>query len=444
MFRDVMDIIYILIKPTLNFNPCRLTPQSYNRYVKNATFAPPLGSTLTFLTISMQKDLYQHPDYYLVDELLSDEHKLIRDSVRAYVKKEISPIIEEYAQKAEFPSQIIKGLGDLGCFGPFIPQEYGGAGLDYISYGIMMQELERGDSGIRSTASVQGSLVMFPIYKFGSEEQKKKYLPKLATGEWMGCFGLTEPNHGSNPAGMETNFKDAGDHVILNGAKMWISNAPFAQVAVVWAKDESGEIRGLIVERGMEGFTTPETHGKWSLRASATGELVFDNVKVPKENILPGVKGLKGPLTCLSSARYGIAWGALGCAMDCYDTALRYSQQRVQFDRPIAGFQLTQKKLAEMITEITKSQLLNWRLGVLRDEDRATPAQISMAKRNSCDIALKVAREARQILGGMGITGEFSIMRHMMNLESVVTYEGTHDIHLLITGMDVTGINAFK
>lgn len=392
----------------------------------------------------MQKDLYQHPDYYLVDELLTEEHKLIRDSVRAYVKKEISPIIEEYAQNAAFPEQIIKGMGELGCFGPFVPQEYGGAGLDYISYGIMMQELERGDSGVRSTASVQGSLVMFPIYKFGSEEQKKKYLPKLATGEWMGCFGLTEPDHGSNPAGMLTNFKDAGDHVILNGSKMWISNAPFAQVAVVWAKDESGEIRGLIVERGMEGFSTPETHGKWSLRASATGELVFDNVKVPKENILPGVKGLKGPLSCLSSARYGIAWGALGCAMDCYDTALRYAKQRVQFDRPIAGFQLTQKKLAEMITEITKSQLLNWRLGVLRDEDRATPAQISMAKRNSCDIALKVSREARQILGGMGITGEFSIMRHMMNLESVVTYEGTHDIHLLITGMDVTGLNAFK
>lgn len=397
-----------------------------------------------YLTFDMQKDLYQHPDYYLVDELLTDEHKLIRDTVRAYVKKEISPIIEEYAQKAEFPKQIIKGLGELGCFGPFIPQKYGGPGLDYISYGIMMQELERGDSGVRSTASVQGSLVMFPIYKFGSEEQKMKYLPKLATGEYMGCFGLTEPNHGSNPAGMLTNFKDAGDHVILNGSKMWISNAPFADVAVVWAKDEAGEIYGLIVERGMEGFSTPETHGKWSLRASATGELVFDNVKVPKENILPGVKGLKGPLTCLSSARYGIAWGALGCAMDCYDTALRYTQQRVQFDRPIAGFQLTQKKLAEMITEITKSQLLNWRLGVLRDQDRATPAQISMAKRNSCDIALKVAREARQMLGGMGITGEFSIMRHMMNLESVVTYEGTHDIHLLITGMDVTGLNAFK
>lgn len=392
----------------------------------------------------MAQDLYQHPDHYLLDELLTDEHKLIRDSVRAFVKKEISPIIEDYAQRAAFPEQIIKGLGELGCFGPFVPQEYGGAGLDYISYGIMMQELERGDSGVRSTASVQGSLVMYPILKFGTEEQKKKYLPKLATGEWMGCFGLTEPNHGSNPAGMETKFVDKGDHVVLNGAKMWISNAPFAQIAVVWAKDEAGDIRGMIVERGMEGFTTPETHGKWSLRASATGELVFDNVKVPKENIFPTIKGLKGPLSCLSSARYGIAWGALGCAMDCYDTALRYSLQRVQFGKPIAAFQLTQKKLAEMITEITKGQLLVWRLGTLRNEDRATPAQISMAKRNSVETALNIAREARQILGGMGITGEYPIMRHMMNLESVVTYEGTHDIHLLITGMEVTGINAFK
>lgn len=392
----------------------------------------------------MKQDLYQHPDHFNVDELLTDEHKLIRDTVRAYVKKEISPIIEEYAQRAEFPKQIIKGLGDLGCFGPFVPQKYGGAGLDYISYGIMMQELERGDSGVRSTASVQGSLVMFPIYKFGTEEQKMKYLPKLASGEWMGCFGLTEPDHGSNPAGMTTNFKDAGDHYVLNGAKMWISNAPFADVAVVWAKDEAGDIRGLIVERGMEGFTTPETHGKWSLRASATGELVFDNVKVPKENLFPEIKGLKGPLSCLSSARYGIAWGALGCAMDCYDTALRYSLQREQFGKQIAGFQLTQKKLAEMITEITKGQLLVWRLGMLRNEDRATPAQISMAKRNSCETAITIAREARQILGGMGITGEYPIMRHMMNLESVITYEGTHDIHLLITGMEVTGLNAFK
>lgn len=432
-----MDLSYSAIVKPIKGYFSQIYLQSYIAYVKNATFAP-------HLTNAMQKDLYQHPDYYLVDELLTDEHKLIRDTVRAYVKKEISPIIEDYAQKAEFPKQILKGLAELGCFGPFIPQKYGGPGLDYISYGIMMQELERGDSGIRSTASVQGSLVMYPIYKFGSEEQKMKYLPKLATGEMMGCFGLTEPNHGSNPAGMLTNFKDAGDHVILNGSKMWISNAPFADIAVVWAKDEAGDIRGMVVERGMEGFSTPETHGKWSLRASATGELVFDNVKVPKANIFPEIKGLKGPLTCLSSARYGIAWGALGCAMDCYDTALRYAQQRVQFDRPIAGFQLTQKKLAEMITEITKSQLLNWRLGVLRDQDRATPAQISMAKRNSCDIALKVSREARQILGGMGITGEFSIMRHMMNLESVVTYEGTHDIHLLITGMDVTGLNAFK
>jgi len=392
----------------------------------------------------MEKDLYQHPDYYQLDELLTDEQKIIRDAVRSFVKKEISPIIEDYAQRAAFPSQIIKGLGELGCFGPFVPEEYGGAGLDYMTYGIMMQELERGDSGIRSTASVQGSLVMFPIYQFGSEAQKKKYLPKLATGEWMGCFGLTEPNHGSNPAGMETRFTDAGDHVVLNGAKMWISNAPFAQIAVVWAKNEAGDVQGLIVERGMEGFSTPETHGKWSLRASATGELVFDNVKVPKENILPGVKGLKGPLSCLSSARFGIAWGALGCAMDAYDTALRYSQQREQFGRPIGGFQLQQKKLAEMITEITKGQLLVWRLAQLRNEGRATPAQISMAKRNSCEVALNICRDARQMLGGMGITGEYPIMRHMMNLESVVTYEGTHDIHLLITGMDITGFNAFK
>ncbi|MFT4061792.1 MAG: acyl-CoA dehydrogenase family protein [Edaphocola sp.] len=392
----------------------------------------------------MAQDLYQHPDYYLMDELLTDEQKLIRDSVRAFVKKDISPIIESYAQQAKFPAQIIGGLGEHGCFGPFVPQQYGGAGLDYISYGIMMQELERGDSGVRSTASVQGSLVMYPIYTYGSEEQKMKYLPKLATGEMMGCFGLTEPNFGSNPAGMLSHFADAGDHVILNGSKMWISNAPFADIAVVWARNPEGRIQGLIVERGMEGFATPETHGKWSLRASATGELVFDNVKVPKENILPNVVGLKGPLGCLSSARFGIAWGALGSAMDCYDTALRYAKERIQFDKPIGAFQLTQKKLAEMITEITKGQLMVWRLGVLRNEGRATPEQISMAKRNSCQTAITIAREARQILGGMGITGEYSIMRHMMNLESVITYEGTHDIHLLITGQDVTGFNAFK
>jgi len=394
--------------------------------------------------MAVRADLFDSPDYYQLDELLSEEHLMVRKAVRDYVKKEISPIIEDYAQRAEFPTQIIKQLGDMGCFGPTVPVEYGGGGLDYISYGIMMQELERGDSGVRSTASVQGSLVMFPIHAYGSEAQKKKYLPKLASGEWLGCFGLTEPDHGSDPSSMLTNIKDAGDHYILNGAKMWISNSPFAQVAVVWAKNEAGEIVGVIVERGMEGFTTPTTHGKWSLRASATGELVFDNVKVPKENILPNVKGLKGPLGCLSKARYGIAWGALGAAMDCYDTALRYSKERMQFGKPIGAFQLQQKKLVEMITEITKGQLMVWRLGVLMNEGRATPQQISMAKRNSCEIAAQITRDARQMLGGMGITGEYSVMRHMMNLESVITYEGTHDIHLLITGMDITGFNAFK
>ncbi|MES2265820.1 MAG: acyl-CoA dehydrogenase family protein [Bacteroidota bacterium] len=389
-------------------------------------------------------DLYEAPDYYLLDELLTEEHKLIRASVREWVKKEVSPVIEDYAQRSEFPKHLLKGLAEVGAFGPTVPEEYGGAGLDYMAYGIIMQEIERGDSGIRSTASVQGSLVMYPILAYGSEEQKHKYLPKLASGELMGCFGLTEPDHGSNPGGMVTNIKDAGDHYILNGAKMWISNSPFADIAIVWAKDEEGKIRGLIAERGMEGFTTPETHNKWSLRASATGELVFDNVKIPKENILPNVSGLKGPLGCLNQARYGIAWGALGAAMDCYDTALRYSKERVQFGRPIGGFQLQQKKLAEMITEITKGQLLVWRLATLKNEGRATAAQISMAKRNSVDVAIHIAREARQMLGGMGITGEYPIMRHMMNLESVITYEGTHDIHLLITGMDVTGENAFK
>jgi len=392
----------------------------------------------------MKPDLFEAPDYYNLDELLSDEHKLVRDSAREWVKRDVSPIIEEYAQKAEFPHQIVNGLAEIGAFGPYIPEEYGGAGLDQISYGLIMQELERGDSGIRSTASVQSSLVMYPIWKYGNETQRQKYLPKLASGEWIGCFGLTEPDHGSNPSAMVTNFKDKGDHYLLNGAKMWISNAPFAQVAVVWAKDESGRIHGLIVERGMEGFSTPETHNKWSLRASATGELIFDNVKVPKENLLPNKSGLGAPLGCLDSARYGIAWGAIGAAMDCYDTALRYSKERIQFGKPIGQFQLQQKKLAEMITEITKAQLLTWRLGVLRDEDKATSAQISMAKRNNVDMAINIAREARQMLGGMGISGEYSIMRHSMNLESVITYEGTHDIHLLITGLDITGLNAFK
>jgi glutaryl-CoA dehydrogenase len=392
----------------------------------------------------MRPDLFEAPDYYQLDDLLSDEHLLVRDAARQWVKRDISPIIEEYAQKAEFPKQIIKGLAEIGAFGPYIPVEYGGAGLDQISYGLIMQEIERGDSGVRSTASVQSSLVMYPIFTYGTEEQRKKYLPKLATGEFMGCFGLTEPDHGSNPAGMVTNFKDKGDHYLLNGAKLWISNSPFADIAVVWAKNEEGRIHGLIVERGMEGFSTPETHNKWSLRASATGELIFDNVKVPKENILPGKSGLGAPLGCLDSARYGISWGAIGAAMDCYDTALRYAKERVQFGKPIAATQLQQKKLAEMITEITKAQLLAFRLGQLKNEGKATTAQISMAKRNNVEMAIKIAREARQILGGMGITGEYSIMRHMMNLESVLTYEGTHDIHLLITGADITGFQAFK
>jgi len=395
--------------------------------------------------MAAKTDLFQSPDYFNVDNLLTEEHKLIRETVRNYVKKEISPIIEDYAQRAEFPQQIVQQMGELGVFGPTLPTQYGCGGLDYISYGLMMQELERGDSGVRSTASVQGSLVMFPIYQYGNEEQRNKYLPKLASGEWLGCFGLTEPNHGSDPSSMLTNIKDNGDeYVILNGAKMWISNAPFAQVAVVWAHNENNEIQGVIVERGMEGFSTPTTHGKWSLRASATGELVFDNVKVPKANILPNVKGLKGPLGCLTKARFGIAWGTIGAAMDCYQTALEYSKERVQFGKPIGGFQLQQKKLAEMVTEITKAQLLNWRLGVLMNEGKVTPAQVSMAKRNACEVATNICRDARQMLGGMGITGEYSVMRHMMNLESVITYEGTHDIHLLITGMDVTGMNAFK
>lgn len=391
-----------------------------------------------------RQDLFESPDYLRLDDLLTEEHLMIRSAVRDYVKQSISPIIEEAAQQAKFPVQIVKEMGALGCFGPTVSEQYGGGGLDHISYGLMMQELERGDSGVRSTASVQGSLVMYPIYKYGTEEQKNKYLPKLASGEWLGCFGLTEADHGSNPAGMLTRLKSNGDHYILNGSKMWISNAPYSDVAVVWAKDDLGEVLGVIVEKGMEGFKAPEIHGKWSLRASATGELVFEDVKIPKENILPGVKGLKGPLSCLTKARFGIAWGVVGLAMDCYDTALRYAKERSQFGKPIAGFQLQQKKLAEMLTEITKAQLLNWRLAVLMDEGKATPAQVSMAKRNSCAMAQDVCRDARQILGGMGITDEYSVMRHMMNLESVITYEGTHDIHLLITGMDITGINAFS
>jgi len=393
---------------------------------------------------SSKTDRYSHHDYYVIDDLLKEDHLLAREAVREWVKSEVSPIIEDYAERAECPNHLFKGLAEIGAYGPSLPVEYGGGGMDEMAYRVIMQELERGDSGIRSMASVQGSLVMFPIYKFGSEEQKRKYLPKLGSGEMIGCFGLTEPDHGSNPGGMQTHFTDDGDHVILNGSKMWITNSPVADIAVVWAKNPEGKIQGLIVERGMEGFSAPEIHGKWSLRASITGELVFEDVRVPKSNILPNVSGLKGPLSCLSKARYGIAWGAVGAALDCYDSALRYSLERKQFDKPIGQFQLTQKKLAEMITEITKAQLLVWRLGNLANEGKATPAQISMAKRNNVLMALECAREARQIHGGMGITNEYPCMRHMMNLETVLTYEGTHDIHLLITGMDVTGLNAFK
>ncbi len=389
-------------------------------------------------------DIYQGHDYYNIDELLSPEHLLAREAVREWVKQEVSPIIEEYSEKAECPAHLFKGLAEIGAFGPSLPSEFGGGGMDEIAYGIIMQELERGDSGIRSMASVQGSLVMYPIYKFGSEEQKRKYLPKLGSGEFIGCFGLTEPDFGSNPSGMVSNVKDDGDSYILNGAKLWITNSPIADIAVVWAKNEEGKILGMIVEKGQKGYTAPEIHGKWSLRASITGELVFEDVRVAKSMVFPHVQGLKGPLACLSKARYGIAWGAIGAGLDCYDTALRYSKERVQFGKPIAGFQLTQKKLAEMITELTKAQLMAWRLGSLANKGQATPAQISMAKRNNVHTSLVVAREARQILGGMGITNEYPIMRHMMNLETVLTYEGTHDIHLLITGNDITGINAFE
>ncbi|MFC5408179.1 acyl-CoA dehydrogenase family protein [Larkinella bovis] len=387
---------------------------------------------------------FDAPDFYGIDDLLSDEQRLVRSALRDFVAREISPIIEECAQKAEFPVSLVRKFGDMGAFGPTLPTAFGGGGLDYISYGLMMQEIERGDSALRSCVSVQSSLVMWPIYTYGSEAQKRKYLPRLASGALLGCFGLTEPDHGSNPAGMQTSFVERDDHYVLNGSKLWITNSPLADLAVVWAKNEQGRIRGLLVERGMAGFSTPEIHRKWSLRASATGELVFRDVKVPRENLLPEADGLKAPLSCLDQARYGIAWGVVGAAMDCYHSARQYVLERQQFGKPLASFQLVQKKLAEMLTEITKAQLLCWRLGVLKNEGKATTAQISLAKRNNVEMALTVAREARQMHGAMGITGEFPIMRHLMNLESVVTYEGTHDIHLLILGNEITGIPAFK
>ena len=401
------------------------------------SFQKPLSSKSSFV------DVFQSPDFYQIDDLLTEEHKLVRGALRDFVKTEITPFIQDWAEHNHFPVEMVRKFGTVGAFGATVPEMYGGGGLDYISYGLIMQEIERGDSGMRSTVSVQSALVMYPIFAYGSKEQKRKYLPKLASGEILGCFGLTEPNHGSNPSGMETKIEDVGDHFLLNGAKMWISNAPKADIAIVWAKNEEGRIKGVIVERGMEGFTTPETHGKWSLRASCTGELVFSDVLVPKENLLLGKDGLGAPLGCLDKARYGIAWGAIGAAMDCYESARRYSMERAQFGKPIGAFQLTQKKLAEMLTEITKAQLINWRLGTLMDKGEATTAQISMAKRNNVEVALRIARETRQIHGGMGITGDYPIMRHIMNLESVITYEGTHDIHLLILGNEITGIPAF-
>lgn len=389
-------------------------------------------------------DQFESPDFYQLDDLLTPEQKLVRSAMRQFVKREITPAIDEYAQRGEFPENIIPKFGQIGAFGPTIPTEFGGGGLDQISYGLMMQEIERGDSGMRSTVSVQSSLVMYPIWAFGTDEQKATYLPRLAKGDLVGCFGLTEANHGSNPGGMESGFIERSDYYLLNGSKLWITNAPIADIAVVWAKNEQGKIRGIIVERGMEGFSTNEIERKWSLRASRTGELIFQDVKVPKQNLLPGAVGLKAPLQCLDQARYGIAWGAVGAAMDCYEAARRYTLERIQFDKPIASFQLVQKKLAEMLTDITKAQLVCWRLGTLKNAGTATTAQISMAKRDNVAMALRVARECRQMLGGMGITGDYPIMRHMMNLESVVTYEGTHDIHLLIMGAEITGIPAYK
>jgi len=387
--------------------------------------------------------MVNHTDYYQLEDLFFEEHTIVRGTVRDFVQTEIKPFIDDCAQRHKEIPGLMRKLGNLGVLGPFIPAEYGGAGLDYISYGVIMQELEYGDSAIRSAASVQSSLVMFPIWMYGSEEQKKKYLPLLASGEFIGAFGLTEPNHGSDPSSMETLLTKTRGGYVLHGAKMWITNSPTCDLAVVWAKDEDGKVRGVIVERNDVGFSTPEIDNKWSLRASKTGELVFDHVFIPAERMLPEVSSMRGPLSCLNSARYGISWGVIGAAIDCYQTALQYALERKQFGKPIASFQLQQKKLAEMLTEITKAQLLCWRLGMLKNQDRATPQQISMAKRNNVDMALHVAREARQILGAMGIVGDFPIMRHMMNLESVITYEGTHDIHLLITGQDITGINAF-
>lgn len=382
-------------------------------------------------------------DYYNFDSLLSEEEILIRDTVREFTEENILPIIEDHYMKGTFPIELIAKMAELGMFGSTLPAKYGCAEMDNVAYGLVMQELERGDSGIRSFASVQSALVMYPIYTFGSEEQKNFWLPKLAQGKMIGCFGLTEPDYGSNPGGMITRAEKTADGYLLNGAKMWITNGTIADVSVVWAK-LNGIVHGFLVERGTKGFTAPEMKGKHSLRASVTSELIFQDCEIPKENILPNTSGLKSPLMCLNQARYGIAWGVIGAAMACYDTALSYSQSRIQFGKPIAGFQITQEKLVHMITEITKMQFMTLQLGRLKDKNESRFQQVSLAKRNNVHHALEIGRVAREILGANGILNEYPIMRHMANLESVKTYEGTNEMHTLIVGEDITGLAAFE
>jgi glutaryl-CoA dehydrogenase len=380
-----------------------------------------------------------------LEELLTDEERLVRQTARNFVNEHVLPVIDDYAQREAFPEHLVAMMGDLGFLGPTLPEEFGCAELSNIAYGMLMYELERGDSAIRSFASVQGSLVMYPIFAYGSEEQKNSWLPRMASGAAIGCFGLTEPDFGSNPSGMKTRaVRNTDGTWTINGAKMWITNGSIADVAVVWAKTSDG-VRGFLVEKGTRGFQAPRMKGKWSLRASITSELVFDNVVVEeKKSLLPNSIGLKGPLSCLTQARYGIAWGALGAAEHCYQTALEYAQTRIQFDKPIASFQLQQRKLAEMVTELTKGQLLAYHLGRRKDAGNYTPAQVSMAKMNNVNIAMEIARTARTMLGANGIMGEYPVMRHMNNLESVYTYEGTHDMHTLIIGQEVTGIPAYR
>ena len=387
---------------------------------------------------------YRGLDYYHLDDLLTEDEIMVRDMTRDFVTDAVMPIIAEAYEDAVFPRQLIGQLGELGMLGANLPEEYGCAGLGPIAYGLINQELERGDSGLRSFASVQGSLAMWPIFAYGSEEQRKRWLPGMAKGEIVGCFGLTEPDHGSDPGGMKTRAVKDGDSWVLNGAKMWITNGTIADVAIVWARTDEGPINGFLVEKGMDGFSAPEQKRKFSLRASVTSELVMQDVRVPEANRLPNIKGLKGPLGCLTQARYGIAWGVMGAAQACYDEVLQYTKGREQFGKPLAGFQLIQASLAEMVTEITKGQLLAWRLGKLKEADKVRPEHVSLAKRNNVKAALVIARMARDMLGANGITGEYQTMRHMCNLESVYTYEGTHNIHTLIIGNDVTGIPAFK